>query len=254
MKRGNIIIICLVLSLFSALIFIFGCSERPQSTIPPALPTFEKFSITVPPGVENHYGVQQAVIHVNLAHLLFDYVNTIVASAEGPTRVGLSFVWVSDVNEATYTIDGGIGVDGYDWVISINGTDEFGYYYDNEEAMDGSSNFAQDRYFFNIYDPEKSGKQLGIVSDYSTAGGAIRSLGMLYGHISMEVHSKIDIEQNSNGTGHILCWWDTNHIWPDSSKYLELYYWDGASGTAESGSWQTWDRPELSIVASSGAW
>jgi len=261
MKRGNLIIFTLFFVLLILVIFC-GCSKRPQSSQPPSLPIFDEFSITFPKSIINtQEGVKQAEFHLALTNLLFNIINTIVTSAEGPTRIGLSSVWVSEVGEATYIIDGQLGIKGYNWIITTNGTDLLEYYYENEKTMDGSSNFTQTHYIFNIYDPEKPPGELGILADYSNDGGKIRLLGKIYDHINLGVHSKMDIEQNSSGTGHVISYWDTNHIWPESSKYLELYWWDTSSSTAEQGSWQTWWVPGIESVGSfgtitneSGAW
>ncbi len=269
MKEKNPIIIYTVFSLLLILVISAGCSQRPQSSQPPGLPIFDEFSVTFPESISNtHDGVKIAEIHIVLANMIFDFMNTIVASAEGPTRVGLSWVWVSivstEVGEATYTIDGTVGIKGYNWIITINGTNVFGYY-DNSKGIDGYSNFIQTYYSFNMYDPESPEAGAAAVTEYFHDDTTTNSLAMVYGYelLGTEFHSKFDIEQNSSGTGHVIGYWDEDHLWPEPSKYLELDWCDASSGTAEHGSWQTWWVPGveslgvilgITITDETGAW
>jgi|GEM_PF-2397056 len=241
------------------LVVIAGCSNPGENTEAPTLPRFDRFTVTFAESISNtNEGVELGEFHLLLANGILDLMNSIASSAEGPVRSGFTWNWSSDVGQARYVVTAGLLTNGYEWTINIDGTNEFGTYH-TFDGIKGISDFGEDDFSFHMYDPASPEADAAARVSYLRDGYFIQATAEVYGFVlpifgGVDIHLKMDLLENVSGTGRLIGYWDETHVWTKESRYLDLIWTDASAGTAEHGTWQTWDQPALSITASSGAW
>lgn len=252
MKEKTLIGILLVYIAAFFLSSIIGC-EAPSSSIPPELPEFTDFTRAFPSAeVSSQKGVEIADLFLNIANTLFGMIDSLTETATGPVRAGTSWNWTSFTSGTTFEINATLAPKGYYWNIKIDGAfDPFGTF-DNSTGLDGTSNFDKTYYSFKTYDPQ--GRKVTQV-EYSNESGNLTLDTKTYSFdIGITFEVRLLLEEFNDGTGKVRAYWDNQHVWDETSRFLDLIFWS----YQQHGSWETFYNPEappfLSITDESGTW
>jgi len=252
MKEKILFVVILICSAVLFISSITGC-EAPSSKIPPELPEFQGFTRSFPTAeVQSQKGVEASDIFINIANTLFGMIDSLTDIATGPVRAGTSWGWTSKTSDGTFEISAILAPKGYYWNIKIDGIfDPFGTFH-NSTGLDGTSNFDKTFYSFKTYDPQ--GNKVTEVEYSNDAGNLTLDTKTYSFDIGITFEVRLLIEEENDGTGKVRAYWDNNHVWDESSRFLDLTWWNDQ----QNGSWETFYNPEvpsfLNITDETGSW